>query len=274
MSADQENHDMTHRDIALLLADAADEVEIGIAPYQAVIRGGRRRRARRLAVAAATALVLAGSAGATLAWAGRPGEGENWAAPSATQPVSLEARHVNVPQRTTLATGTDQGKKWRVHIDVWGVPRDEAEAQLQLEAMRESGEDESVGRASDLVGRTSYFVQRSFGNGKSSTIMFDTVKKVDPMVRGGFQAGAVPLDPGTFGLDRLVFGKVSKTIQKVTCTWKDGTASVLDKVPDGHDVNSDRQAIRPAAGTPVNWFVCLGPKGTGSKSVGVSGQER
>lgn len=33
MSADREtNHDMTHRDIAFLLADAADEAEIGIAP--------------------------------------------------------------------------------------------------------------------------------------------------------------------------------------------------------------------------------------------------
>ncbi|MFB7508308.1 hypothetical protein ACFC0P_33555, partial [Streptomyces broussonetiae] len=60
MSADRDNHgtaEMTQTDIALLLADAADEVEIGIAPVQAVIRGGRRRRARRWAVAAATALV-------------------------------------------------------------------------------------------------------------------------------------------------------------------------------------------------------------------------
>lgn len=75
MSADRErNHDMSDSDIALLLADATDEVEIGIAPYEAVIRGGRRRRARRWAVAAATALVLAGSS-ATLAVAGLPGEG-------------------------------------------------------------------------------------------------------------------------------------------------------------------------------------------------------
>ncbi|MEV0476818.1 hypothetical protein AB0I50_44310 [Streptomyces prunicolor] len=61
MSADREtNQTMTDRDIALLLADAADEVEIGIAPYQAVIRGGRRRRARRWALATATALARHG----------------------------------------------------------------------------------------------------------------------------------------------------------------------------------------------------------------------
>ncbi|MGW0580704.1 hypothetical protein ACWD25_33225, partial [Streptomyces sp. NPDC002920] len=68
MSADRENHEeknheMTHHDIALLLADAADEVEIGIAPTQALIRGGRRRKARRWAVGAGVALVVAGSTG-------------------------------------------------------------------------------------------------------------------------------------------------------------------------------------------------------------------
>ncbi|MFE1883115.1 hypothetical protein ACFW7O_26195, partial [Streptomyces diastatochromogenes] len=73
MSADQNrNHDMSQTDIALLLADAADEVEIGIAPVQAVIRGGRRRRARRWAVATVTALVVAGATGA-LAVTGLPG---------------------------------------------------------------------------------------------------------------------------------------------------------------------------------------------------------
>ena len=58
--------DMTHstaveRDIALLLADATGEVEIGIAPYQAVVRGGRRRKARRWTVAAAAAAVIVGA---------------------------------------------------------------------------------------------------------------------------------------------------------------------------------------------------------------------
>ncbi|WP_177198833.1 hypothetical protein [Streptomyces colonosanans] len=268
MSADQENLDMTHRDITLLLAGAADEVEIGIAPYQAVIRGGRRRRARRWAIAAATTLVLAGSTGATLALAGLPGEGGNRVAPAATQPASPEARHVYVPQRTTLATGIDQGKKWRVHIDVWGVPRDETEARLQLDAMRRSGERPPVRQASDLVGKTSYFVGRSVGDGKSSTIMFNTVKKVEPMSAGDSQFAAVPLDPGTSGPDRLVVGQVAKSTEQVTCTWKDGTTSVVHRVP-GYDVNGDQGVIRPAAGSPQNWFVCLGPKGTGSKSVGV-----
>ncbi|MEY2247638.1 hypothetical protein AB8A21_32650, partial [Streptomyces sp. BF23-18] len=55
MSANGEtDHDMaTDADIAVLLARAADEVEIGAAPCQAVVRGGRRRRARRWATVAA-----------------------------------------------------------------------------------------------------------------------------------------------------------------------------------------------------------------------------
>ncbi|MDQ0683441.1 hypothetical protein QFZ56_002404 [Streptomyces achromogenes] len=40
MGAEREtNHDMAAHDIAFLLAAAADEVEIGIAPTQALIRG-------------------------------------------------------------------------------------------------------------------------------------------------------------------------------------------------------------------------------------------
>ncbi|WP_392968008.1 hypothetical protein [Streptomyces sp. LN245] len=47
MSANREtHHDMaTDADIAFLLARAADEVEIGMAPYQAVVRGGAARHA-------------------------------------------------------------------------------------------------------------------------------------------------------------------------------------------------------------------------------------
>lgn len=71
MNANRETNNgmATDTDIAFLLAEAADEVEIGIAPYQAVLRGGRRRKARRWAIAAAAALVVAGSTG-TLALAG------------------------------------------------------------------------------------------------------------------------------------------------------------------------------------------------------------
>ncbi|MEV5983902.1 hypothetical protein AB0L85_02665 [Streptomyces sp. NPDC052051] len=271
MSADRENHDMTHKDIALLLADAADEVEIGIAPYQAVIRGGRRRRARRLAVAAATALVLCGSTGATLALTGLPGGDGDRVAPVATRPtapVPPEDRHVYAPQRTTLATGTDQGKTWQVYIDVWGVPRDESEARRQLDAMRAAGEAPAVRQASGLVGKTSYFVGRSVSGGKSLVITFNTVRKMDPE-KGGYEAFSTSLEPGAVGPERLVVGRVGKGARQVMCKWRDGTTSSARKALDASARAGDHGVIRPAAGTPVNWFVCLAPSETGFESAEV-----
>src|SRR5881409_292052 len=108
MSADREtNHDMTNTDIALLLAEAADGVEIGIAPTQAVIRGGRRRRARRWAVAAGAALAIVGTTG-TVALAGLPGGDGHRVAPVATQPpTTLPDAFQAEPHRTMLASGTE-----------------------------------------------------------------------------------------------------------------------------------------------------------------------
>jgi len=272
MNADREaNHDMTDRDIALLLADAADGVEIGIAPTQAVIRGGRRRRARRWAVATAAALAIVGSTG-TIALAGLPGEGGHRVAPSATQPTTtLPDAFRDKPQRTTLAIGTDHGKQWEVFIDLWGAPRDETEAQAQLAAMGGFGEQPAeVRTASGLVGKSSYFLRRTVGDDAAGTIMFNTLKKFDPMSGTDMQAAATPLKTGGAGPSRLVVGQVAKTAQRVTCTWKDGTKTEVRRVPAGYGVNSDEQVIRPADGSPVNWFVCLAPEGTAYKSAEVT----
>ncbi|KAB1148708.1 hypothetical protein F7R91_07940 [Streptomyces luteolifulvus] len=270
MNADgKTNHDMTNSDIALLLADAADEVEIGIAPYDAVVRGGRRRRARRWAVTAATALALAASS-ATLAVAGLPGEGGGRVAPVATQPPTAEERHVYAPQQTLLATGSDGGRAWFVRIEVWGVPRDEVEAQRQLDAMAESGvRPVDVRQASELVGKISYFVFRSVGD-KFAPVMQNTVSRTDTLSGTDIQAGALPLVPGSDGPQRLVIGKVAKTAQRVTCRWKGGGMTEIHRVPAGSDVNSDEQVIRPVDGSPYNWFVCLAPEGAAYKSVEVT----
>ncbi|MGW7409458.1 hypothetical protein ACWGI9_38175 [Streptomyces sp. NPDC054833] len=262
---------MTQTDIALLLADAADEVEIGIAPVQAVMRGGRRRRARRWAVAATTALVLAGSTGATLALTGMPGGHGGRGAPVATRPASPEARHVFEPQRTDLATGTDHGKKWQVFLDVWGAPRDESEAERQIQEMGEYGVfPGAVEKASALVGKTSYFVRRAVGDGEPSTIIFDSVTRPDEMSGHDLKAGAAPLLPGTDGPTRLVVGQVAKTAERVTCTWKDGTTTDVAKPPANTEVSTEQPAIRAAEGFPANWFVCLAPASTSFKSVEVT----
>lgn len=264
MSADREkSHDMSDSDIALLLADATDEVEIGIAPYQEVLRGGRRRRARRWAVAAATALVLAGSS-ATLAVAGLPGGdgGQVASRPSA----SADADPSRV-LRTTLATGTDQGTKWRVLLDMWRAPRDERQADSQLAAMALRGETPpDAHKASDLIGKITYFVYRDYG-GRTTKVMENTVPRTDTLTGTDLMSGSLPLERGDTKDVRLVIGYVAKTAQRVNCTWTDDTATVVEKAGSG--TGTDVPAIRSAAGSPYNWFVCLAPKGTEYKTAEV-----
>lgn len=269
MSADREtNSDMTNRDISFLLADAADEVEIGIAPYQAVIRGGRRRKARRWAVAAATALVLAGSS-ATLAVAGLPG-GNGTVAPVATQPAPTTTASLFEPARTTLATGTENGKEWRVLIDVWAAPRNEAQAAGQLEAMGEYGDVPSgVTKAAELIGKSSYVVYFNDGDKQRATFE-DVFTKDDTMSGTDSQHASIPFTTNPDGPQRMVIGMVGQDARQVTCTWKDGTATEVDRIPENTDIETDVPAIRPAEGSPVDWFVCLAPKDTEYKSAAVS----
>ncbi|WP_327388482.1 hypothetical protein [Streptomyces sp. 3213.3] len=266
---------MTDRDIALLLADAADEVEIGIAPYQAVIRGGRRRRARRWALATAAALVITGASG-TLALASlRDGSGAE-VTPAVTQkptvPSTPEERHVYLPQETMLAAGTEKGEQWYVTVDVWGAPRTEAEARAQLNAMSDRGEEPwDKDRASALVGKITYFVRRTYGSGAPTLLMGDSAAPQDTMAGTDLKSGASTLDPKkTDGPQRLVVGQVAKTAETVLCTWKDGTSTLAHKVSAGADVNTDEATIRPAAGSPDNWFVCVAPAGTSYESAEVT----
>ncbi|MBK3569754.1 hypothetical protein [Streptomyces sp. MBT62] len=276
MSADREtNHTMTDRDIAFLLADAADEVEIGIAPYQAVIRGGRRRRARRWALATAAALVITGASG-TLALASLRDTGGSEVTPAVSQkptrPSTPEERHVYVPQETMLGTGTDKGKDWYVTVDVWGAPRTKAEAQAQLTAMSIRGDEPwDKDNASALIGKVTYFVQQSYGSGDPTFLMGDSASPQDTMAGTDLKSGASTLDPKkTGGPQRLVVGQVAKTARTVQCTWKDGTSTEAHRVASGADVNSDEATIRPAAGSPDNWFVCVAPEGTSFDSVKVT----
>ncbi|CCK30469.1 hypothetical protein BN159_6090 [Streptomyces davaonensis JCM 4913] len=264
MNADREtNGDMTHRDIALLLAEAADEVEIGIAPTQAVLRGGRRRRARRWAVAAATALVIAGTSGA-VAVAGLPGGTDK--ASVATKP-SPEQRDLTAPYVTTLASGTDKGKPWFVTVDVWPVPRNKAEAETVWDALTASeGTPPDAKVPTDLIGTVTYFVKRTYGV-ETTKVMENRIPATESMSGTDLQTAAIPLVPDTDGPQRLVIGQVARTAVGVDCQWKDGTNTEVFRARNGELVSTDRQVIRRAQGSPVDWFVCLAPEGTSYKDV-------
>ncbi|MFD3586319.1 hypothetical protein [Streptomyces sp. NPDC058683] len=270
MSGNRENHGMTQTesDIAFLLADAADEVEIGIAPVHAVMRGGRRRRARRWAVVAGAALVIAGTTGA-VALAGLPGTGGGQVA---TQPSpSRSETSPYRPHRTTLASGTEDGKRWHVYVDVWDAPRDRTEAQTQWAAMAQYAETPppDVRKVSDLVGKTMYFTVRGYGS-KSARVIEDSVPKGGVLAGTDLELGAVRLVPGSDGPERLVIGHVAKTAREVTCFWKDGTSTRLHRVAADGGTGDVQQGIRSAEGFPDQWFVCLAPKGTAYKEARVT----
>ncbi|WP_333772804.1 hypothetical protein [Streptomyces sp. IBSBF 3136] len=272
MSADRENHEMTPSDIALLLADTADRVEIGTAPVQAVLRGGWRRRARRWAVTAATALVLAGSTGA-LAVTGMPGGGRADRMPDvAKPPASAEARHVYDPQRTEIARGTYRGKRWTVFVDVWGAPRDAREADRQFGAMAERGVEPAEARKpADLIGMTSYFAMRGWGGSdRPRQVMFNSVEKFERFRGTDMEAGATRLGTGGESSGQLVIGMVAKTARQVTCRWKDGRTAVAEPA-EGFSARDTGTAIRTVAGFEgANWFTCVAPEGTSYASAEVT----
>ncbi|MFF2994649.1 hypothetical protein ACFVTC_08710 [Streptomyces sp. NPDC057950] len=274
MNADRESdHDMTQGDIAVLLATAADEVRIGPAPCQALVRGGRRRRARRWALAATAALVVAGSTG-TLAVAGATGDDAKRVAPAATRPPASDERHLYAPWSSDLARGTEHGKKWKAVIYVWGAPRDRTEAQHQLDAMTDSGFEKpgvQPPTASGLVGKSAYFVRLTL-DGTTTTRMRGSFEKGDNAFQ---QSAAMPLATrrtATSGSDqRLVIGQAPTTAQEVTCTWDDATTTTAYRPSPGTGVGGDfEDLIRPADGSPSDWFVCVGPEGRTFRTVAVT----
>ncbi|CAL9369501.1 hypothetical protein SUDANB70_00839 [Streptomyces sp. enrichment culture] len=270
-SADWEtDSDMTQHDIAFLLADATDEVKIGTAPAQALIRGGRRRRARRWAVVATTTLVLAGSTGA-LALNGLSGDGERKVS-SASRPVA-SAEAVEPHMRTTLASGTDAGVPWRVYIDVWEAPADTAEAKATLAAMAKFGEHpQDVSSPSELVGKVAHFVHRVTGEEARTTEIGNMVVSEGDVLTGGeYGTVSLPLLPGDgTSTPRLVFAQVAKTAQEVTCTWKDGTSTKVGRTSADTGANADVPVIHSPEHSPYDWFAILAPESTELKGIKVT----
>ncbi|MEW2451946.1 hypothetical protein AB0896_31025 [Streptomyces parvulus] len=280
---DPGDSERTPSDVALLLADAADGVVVGTAPYASVLRGGRRRRARRWAAASATALALAASAG-TLAVAGLPagnGSGDTSVATNPAPPPTPPGPDVRTPSRTLLASGTDHGERWRVLVDLWDAPRSEHQAATELAAMRSFGQQPAdVDDAADLVGRSTYFVLREYGEAGTARVVSEGAFTDGESSSGeDVEAVALPLKPGDQGAERLVVGRVDMDARQVTCTWKDGTTTEVpsffeaaggDSPTKSADMGSENPLIRGVDGSPEAWFACVAPEGTAFKSVAVT----
>ncbi|TWV45538.1 hypothetical protein FRZ03_16265 [Streptomyces misionensis] len=262
------DHDDRTRDgIATLLADAAEGFETGAAPVAAVVRAGRRRRTRRWAAGAVAAAMLAGGTG-TLAATGLPGTAHETASPARSPwtPGHL----VYEPVDTTVGYGTQHGVQWAVGLRVWPAPRDRAEAVRQMKAMADWGlTPVTSGSPSDLIGRTSYFVIRSFGTSDRRLVTSDTVARLPTLKGDEIRVFPQPLTDG--GSPRLVVGMVAKTARQVTCHWKDGSTTLAERVPDNTAMRPADAVIRSVRDFPTaNWFACVSPGSTAYRSAEVT----
>ncbi|MFP3991076.1 hypothetical protein U9R90_27120 [Streptomyces sp. E11-3] len=224
--------DTAHHDIALRLADAADEVEVGIAPYQAVIRGGRRRKARRWVVGAVAALVIAGSAGSL---ASAMVEGREEARP-AVQQKTADQRHVYVPQRTELGA---------FEVEVWGAPLSKSEAREQKERMIEAGVWEA--RQADPVPElgVAWYVVVAAGAG-------DGTGQRKPLMSGfadedglgsdgmGFQSGEMTVNGRP-----VIVGHVGLRVKRVVYEYDD---------TEGGNAKTVETPLTRVAGVKDQWF--------------------
>ncbi|MEU8790346.1 hypothetical protein [Streptomyces sp. NPDC048643] len=266
------NHDTAaDRDIALLLAEAADGVRIGAVPYRELVRGGRRRRARRWTLVAAAALVVAGSAGTLALAGGTDGEGRR-VAPVATTPASPDSRQVDKPRSTAVARGTDHGEDWTVEALVWGAPRNVPEARAQLKTMRGYALiPAGIHAPSDLVGKGWYYGRLLRDGGLVSTFMNAPVEKGGMPPDGQVEDAATTLAPenpeAADDSRRLVVGRVAPTALEVTCTWDDGTKVKAAPAAPGTGLVGDfEDLVRPVDGSRANWFTCVAPKGEDYRS--------
>ncbi|AZM52977.1 hypothetical protein DMA15_10530 [Streptomyces sp. WAC 01529] len=237
MTTDQDpaRQDTTaHRDIAHRLTAAADEVEIGIAPYQAVMRGGRRRKTRRWVVGALAAVAIAGSTG-SLALAVVDGE-------SRTRPAALvdsaEARHVYAPQVTPLTKVLDKAGKEvaGVELRTWGAPLDASEARGQERAMREAGVwDERTTDPVPALNRPWHAIVVK-ADGKEKLTSFGLQDK-EPGGDDGLSFASVEIEVKG---EKLMIGHVGPKTKRVELEHEHGTT-------EPH--------LRRAAGSAYLWFI-------------------
>ncbi|MFE0171876.1 hypothetical protein ACFWZ2_06130 [Streptomyces sp. NPDC059002] len=234
MTRDQDpaRHDAAPSDIADRLADAADVVEIGTAPYQAVMRGGRRRKARRWVVGALAAVAVAGSTG-SLALAVVDGGRRTQVAASGT----AEERHVYTPQFTRLTELFDGSgaEVAQVELRVWGPPRDAAEARGQKKAMIEAGVwDERTTDPVPASGQPWYTIVTR-ADGKDDVVSFGLQDK-QPGGDDGLSFASVE-----FKLKghRLTIGHVGPKTKRLEYVYEGGTSE-----PE----------LRKAAGSAYLWF--------------------
>ncbi|CAM5235473.1 hypothetical protein SALBM135S_00604 [Streptomyces alboniger] len=228
------------RDITRRLADVADGLEIGAVPHHAVMRGGRRRKARRWVVGALAAVAIAGSTG-SLALAVVDGGPR---VRTASEGGTAAERHVHTPGLTRLTELYDKAgaEVGAVELQVWGAPRDDEEARGQKKAMVAAGVwDERTSDPAPNFHQPWYAIVVKNG-GKEKVVSFGLQDR-DP--GGGDGLGFASVETTVNG-ETLTIGHVGPRTERVEYEFENGTVE-----PDLHK----------AAGSGYLWFTQGKPDG-------------
>ncbi|MDG4864787.1 hypothetical protein P8605_42230, partial [Streptomyces sp. T-3] len=230
--------------------------------FQAVVRGGKRRRARRRwAIGAAAALVIAGSTG-SLALAEVVGR-DTASPPAAEQSVSPEKRHVYEPQRTQLAVGDHEGRVWNVIIDVWGAPKDKVEAAVQRAKMGDYGvqpEGVTDAESAKLIGKSWFFVRAGDPTERDSTEAQGVVADHDGLKGQDIKSYEAYLSPN--GPETIVIGQVAPHAKGAAIKWDNGSRTDVPRAPKGWGFSPDHEPMLiPVKGMKTQWLVAIVPEG-------------
>ncbi|MHA6761183.1 hypothetical protein [Streptacidiphilus sp. PAMC 29251] len=267
------------------LTDLADSLEITPAPYQEVLRGGRRRRRQR------RTLALAGAAVATAAVLGttlglglpaNPAKGATastatggTAAPTArtgsAHPSAPPARDPMKPITALLAQGTSGGKHWKAWADLWPAVDQQHDLQ-QLQAM----DAVRVKAIPQLPPATQSDADRSWQQDNDFVNLYLTVDG-KRLVDDSVQTTPAPGSPwssstkqiegneligtllgfkgGEMGTTPVLLAQVGSDAAKVVVTWQDGSTS--------------RPAVLKVGDSPVRWFAVAKKPGQSDRFIKV-----
>lgn len=201
--------EMTGEGVALLLREAAGNVELGAVPYAEVVRGGMRRKARRRAAGTMAALALTGCAGLFVAnLTLSQSQGQVAAQPQRQVAVQAPERYVASPLVVHL---TDVGGK-RILMEVWGAPRTDAELRTQKARLVEQGLWDERAAEPHKIGDVWRLVYLSSGG------------KREIMTHGVAGDSGFASYSARVGSRKLAWGNIPENVKRVVYNWRSGDA--------------------------------------------------
>ncbi|MBV6700579.1 hypothetical protein [Kitasatospora aureofaciens] len=279
---------------ARVLSGLAESVEIGSAPYDRLIAGGRRRlRRRRVLSTGAAAVLVAAAVGGVAVFGGLgqkgPGVSDVAAAPSAvatSEPAAAvtvsatptaPARDPFTPVRTVVGHGTANGRQWQAWAALWPATATKEDAYRQAELIWE----DRHAAIPQLPKTTRADIDRGWNPHVDTVNLYLTVdgqRQVDDTVHqtdvpGGPDTGAGSSSPTSgggamlgfkgaeMGASPVVIEGVRPGVAKIAVTWNTGGTSEAVPVTVG-DSPTRWYAVAKKPGAQPDTYTYLGADGT------------